>query len=199
MSTISNISFASTFICTNMHACMQTYISNLSVFSISSMMKTRFERRMIYFLENERCVFTILLAFCTYSLVMVDFKLWNFLYHKLKCSLLTVCSSRCWTLTLISSPVVNQGVTFLHFAGKWPFIYVYLDIEHWLVEKPSTCQPRCCCCSRFLMHLLDLWFYLHQQVLSPPRSIWLSFLVASLWTLIGSCCVNAIVLQIEVL
>lgn len=51
-------------------------------------------------------------------------------------------------------------------SGKWTFEDVYLDIEHWLVGRPSTYQPWCGFCSWLLMHLLNWGLYLHQQVFS---------------------------------
>lgn len=48
--------------------------------------------------------------------------------------------------------------------GKWTFISVYLDIEHWLVEKSSTHQSRFSFCGWLPMQLLNWRLYLHQQV-----------------------------------
>lgn len=49
-------------------------------------------------------------------------------------------------------------------TGKWTIVNVCLDIEHWLVEGSSTYQPRCCRSNCCLVHLLDWWLRLYQQV-----------------------------------
>lgn len=66
-------------------------------------------------------------------------------------------------------------------SGKWTFKNVYLDIEHWLVGDPSTCQPRCRCCSWLLMHLLNWWLYLHQQVIFFLPFVFVLFGHCILW------------------
>lgn len=59
----------------------------------------------------------------------------------------------------------SNKVLIIKLTGKWPFLDVFVGVEHGLVERQSSCQPGFSFCCWNFMHLLNRRVHLHQQVL----------------------------------